>query len=129
MIFYGGSGINIASFCCNSCQSEGIKGIAEGYCKKVHHHTHDDSEESYMDCECDAHTTHCSLTRIAYDWDSSNSSNFKCEPDSYELLKICLPVDLAVSPQIINNITYESSTGPPYLCPRAYLSFLNTLLI
>ena len=129
LVFYGGSGINIASFCCNSCQSEGIKGIAEGYCNKVHHHNHEDSEESDMNCECGAHNSHCSLTRVAFDWDSSNNLTFKCEPDGYELLKVCLPVDLTVSPQIINNINCECSTGPPFLCPRAYLSLLTTLLI
>ena len=91
MIFYGGSGINIASFCCDRCQSEGIKGIAEGYCYKVHCHDYEDSEESDTDSVCDAHKTHCALYRIIFDWDTYIISILKCEPYGFDLVKICLP--------------------------------------
>ena len=122
LVFYGGSGINIASFCCDNCQSDGIAGIAEETCCIIHSHESEDA--GY-----DSYGTHCSLSRLLYDWSSSNSTTFKFEPASFELLNICLPVDLTVSPQIENKITYECSTGHFILCPRAYLSLLTTLLI
>jgi hypothetical protein len=121
----------MASFCCDNCRSEGITGIAEDACCKIHSHDNEeiDHPESDMDSACDVYKTHCTITRIAYDWDSSNNSTFKCEPDCFKLIKVILPDNFTVYSPIIHYITSENSTGPPSLCPRAYLSFLTVLLI
>ena len=131
LIFYGGSGVNIASFCCGKCQSEGITGIVEGVCCEIHCH---DNEVANIvvpdiDSDCDTHDNHCTLSRIEYDWDFSNISNFRCEPCSFELIKICSPLGMSIYSQALNSITYEYSTGPPSLCPSDYLSLLTILLI
>ena len=130
LVFYGGSGINIASFCCNSCQSEGISGIAEGICCEIHCHNNEnvDHVESELNLDFDTHNNHCELSRIEHDWDSIISS-FRNEPNCFELVKVCMPVGMTVCCQVISDITYEYSTGPPILCPRAYLSLLTVLLI
>ena len=131
LIFYGGSGINIASFCCNSCQSEGITGIVEGACCDIHCHDYEDFDfpKPYIDSDCDTHEAHCSLSRIMYDWNTSSVSTFRYEQYGFDLMKICLPVGLTVHFYVVNDITYEYSTGPPVLSPRAYLSLLTILLI
>ena len=129
LIFYGGSGINIASFCCKGCKSEGIAKIAEGCCHKTHCHDHEDAD--HQDSTCDTHEakTCCALSRIIYDWNTSNTLSFKSESVNFELIKNCLPNDLYVFSSISNDRTYESATSPPFLTPRDYLSLLTTLLI
>jgi len=129
LVLYGGSGINIASFCCDKCQSEGISGIAKGACCEIHHHDNEDNiPEPVMDSDCDSHKAHCFLSRIENDW-NSNIPSFKYIPYCFELIEVCLPVGLSVSTQVINDITNEYSTGPPIICPRTYLSLLTILLI
>ena len=128
LIFYGGSGINIASFCCDACQAEGIEVITEGLCCDLHCHDSESAGLNKTNIDSHHHDTLCSLSRLIYDWDSITSI-FKCEPDSFELFYTCLPTDLTLSSYTVDNIIHEYSTGLPVLCPREYLSLLTTLLI
>ena len=131
LIFYGGSGINIASFCCDNCQSEGVAGIAEETCCTIHSHESEDAGYAGTDANpgYDSSGTHCSLSRLLYDWNTSTSSTFKLDSNYFELAAICLPLELAASPQVEENITYECSAGPLVFTPQTYLSLLTTLLI
>jgi hypothetical protein len=131
LIFYGGSGINVASFCCDDCRSAGIEGIAEGVCCEIHGHEHEDRNiaESNMDYIGDAHEMNCLFVHIMYDWNFSGSSFFIPEPVTYDLLAIDLPDRLAISSPFLHDKPFENSTGPPFLCHRTYLSLLTTLLI
>jgi len=132
LVIYGGAGINVASFCCNDCQSAGIEGIAEGFCCEIHGHDHEDKHhaESNMDAVCDEHEMYCFLSRVTFDWDASTIS-FINHPERvvYDLITFDLPDHLALSSLFIHNQLFENSTGPPFLCPRAYLSLLTALLI
>ena len=131
LVFYGGSGINVASFCCDDCKSGGIAGIVEGACCAIHCHKYEDANHHQADAnsDCDTYDTHCSLSRLLNDWDTSNTSTFKFEPNYFTFTEICLPLDLTASPQIEPEIAYQCSTGPPVCCPRTYLTLLTTLLI
>ena len=40
LIFYGGAGVNLISYCCNLCRSEGIEAVANDKCCEIHHHHH-----------------------------------------------------------------------------------------
>jgi len=64
-----------------------------------------------------------------YDWNISGISSFRCEQYGFDLIEMFLPVGQTVSFHVDNDITYEYSTGPPVIPPRAYLSLLTTLLI
>jgi len=131
LIVYGGAGINVASFCCDDCQSAGIEGIVEGACCEIHHHHHDemDHPESDRDIVEHSHELCCSLSRIVYDWNTSNPSIMNPAPDGYDLLAIHIQDVLILSSPIIKYKTFESSSGPPDRSPQDYLSLLTTLLI
>jgi hypothetical protein len=131
LVFCGGSGVNVASFCCDDCQSGGIEGIVEGFCSEVHHHDHDGTTHPKPDTDSvgDVHEMCCTLSRVMFDWTTSNAPVFSPEPVVYDLTVMDLPEDLVVSGQILNCETQENSTGPPFPCPRSYLSLLTTLLI
>jgi len=38
LVFYGGAGINIISYCCNECRSKGIEVLQNHKCCNIHHH-------------------------------------------------------------------------------------------
>ena len=130
LVFYGGSGINVASFCCTECQSAGIKGIAKGFCREIHDHGHEsDSHHSASDFFEDSDEMSCFLTHIMYDWSTSNTSIINPEPAVCFLMSIAAPGGLVAFSPFIEDRTYENACGPPILCPHTYLSLLTTLLI
>ena len=121
LVFYGGAGINLISYCCNICQLEGIEAVVKDKCCDIHHHDH--SEHSSTDC--------CSLEWVSFDWLTQNST---------ELEKDLSPVTLDLLFSDIfaiihsDNLTSRerfvpASHGPPKVLPRDYLSILTVLLI
>jgi hypothetical protein len=131
LVFWGGSGMNLASYCCGDCQSKGITGLVEGACCKIHHHDHEaiHHPESDRNITDSTQEMNCSLLRIVFDWNSTVKTIINPEPVCFDLIAVHLPDGLAIPAPIIINNTFESSSGPPILCPRTYLSLLTTLLI
>jgi len=131
LVFCGGSGTYVASFCCDECQSVGVKGIAEGLCCEIHHHDHENENlpASDMDAVCDVDEMSCFMSRVLYDWTASTTSIVSPEPAVYDFTMAAIPDGLAVLAPIVDDKMVENSCGPPFLCPRTYLSLLTTLLI
>lgn len=40
LVFYGGAGVNIISYCCGDCRSAGIEALLKDKCCEIHHHAH-----------------------------------------------------------------------------------------
>jgi len=124
LVFYGGAGINLISYCCNICRMEGIDAVINDKCCDIHHHDHEN--HSAPDCEdC------CSLERICFDWCTQNSpeQEINLSPLTLELFSNSL---LTISH--FDNLTAgdkhaPASHGPPIALPRDYLSVLTVLLI
>ena len=133
LVILGGSGMNVVSFCCGDCQSAGIEGIVEGVCCEIHGHDHEDKNQPTSDMgfadKADAHETCCFLAHVTFDWTNSEVSFSKQNLVVYELIAVEMPDGLAYIFPVLEDSIYENSTGPPFLCPRSYLSFLTTLLI
>ena len=60
LVFYGGAGINVISYCCKECRSAGVDALLIDKCCEIHHHNHakihDHEHESSKSC-CD-HIVH-----------------------------------------------------------------------
>ena len=41
LVFYGGAGINIISYCCKECRSAGIEALINNKCCDIHNHNHE----------------------------------------------------------------------------------------
>ena len=134
LVIYGGAGICVASFCCNDCQSAGIEGIAEGFCCETHGHDHDYADKhhakSNLESACYEHEMCCFLSHVTFDW-SASAISFMTPPEKvvYDLITFDLPDTLTVFSPFVHDKAFERSTGPPFRCPRAYLSLLTALLM
>ncbi|MDR2916898.1 MAG: hypothetical protein LBV74_19055 [Tannerella sp.] len=156
LVFYGGAGINIISYCCNDCRSEGIEVLINDKCCDIHKHNHRNNHNhnnQISHCSgnsCDNHTEEnkcntihascefchdhssgncCSVERISFDWSSHNTSeqNVDLSPVILDLLSGDI---LNISPvHIIITNENNTATGPPLVCPRDYLSVLTILLM
>ena len=156
LVFYGGAGINIISYCCNDCRVEGIEVLKNDKCCDIHNHNHKNNHRHHQsDCagsSCDHHTkadncdttfkncdfcynhSHgncCSMERINFDWSSQNITEL--DIDLSPIVLDLLSTDIFnISPVYITMTGDKSpvaSNRPPLICPRDYLSVLTVLLI
>lgn len=152
LVIYGGAGVNIISYCCNSCSNEGISHLVidNGGCCEVHQHyketlpkhshnklhNHSGCCNSDQEVElnnafghefCEDHG--CSVDRLDNDW-----LNFVDNIHANQVVKvITLPSSLLAvwNPEFSCNYFHNISwyNAPPLYTPRGYLSLLTTLLI
>ena len=121
LVFYGGAGVNLVSYCCNLCRMEGIEAVAGDKCCDIHHHDH--SDHSSTDC--------CSFERISFDWVAHNLSeqDIDFSPFSMDVF-MCDPLIVSNFNTIsIGKKLAPALHGPPIVLPRDYLSILTVLLI
>jgi hypothetical protein len=69
--FVAGAGYNVVSYCCLSCENEGIEMIAVDSCFDIHHHTHtNNSQKQHGDLFCadfNQHVDSCQFVRLNTD--------------------------------------------------------------
>lgn len=132
LVFYGGAGVNIASFCCDDCRKAGMEVLTGDKCCDIHGHSHEEGVVMLEAAQKNLSHTHemcCNLMRLSFDWDHEKSNVPDMQPLSIDLLSLGTPdASLIPLPQA-NQITGVMPTGPPPVCPRTYLSKLTTLLI
>lgn len=134
LIFYGGAGINVISYCCDMCRSAGIEEVSNHKCCGIHglHHEHQDAtEQSCGSCIEHTHEMCCGLKRLQHDWNNQNISDLELdiEPVTIDLLYTGLCNILTIPTLSVKENHANMSTGPPLTSPRTYLSLLTTLLI
>lgn len=131
LVFYGGAGVNVASFCCQDCRDAGIEVLAGDRCCEIHGHTHELGHETIEHADISLSHSHemcCSMGRLSFDWGSEKVSIESPQPATLDLLTDG-SFDISVIPiPFVEEVTSVMPNGPP-LPPRAYLSLLTTLLI
>lgn len=135
LIFYGGAGINVISYCCDTCRTVGIEAVSDHKCCEIHEHNHHKhqttTESTCKNCIKHAHEMCCGLERIQHDWNNQNisDSELDIEPVSVDLLYTGLGNISTIPILSVKENCANMSTGPPLTPPRTYLSLLTTLLI
>jgi hypothetical protein len=154
LVFYGGAGVNIVFYCCNQCRSAGIEMLLNDPDHANHKPAAD--EHPLLSCcakkaarpESDACGTHpvktgnhcttahasddncCNMERISFDWNTHHTtvSEMNLSPLVFDLLPSELP-DSSVGNFLRGRNDALMPKGPPFVCPREYLSRLTILLI
>lgn len=128
LIFYGGAGVNLITYCCGDCRTEGAAVLLDDKCCEIHGHDHSGVETNLLMPTPEADDC-CDVERVNFDWSYFSRPVLDLQPAVTDLLTLGLTC--------FSLITYfdvaEGSVGwqgsPPVLCPRIYLSLLTTLLI
>ena len=116
LVFYGGAGVNLVSYCCSCCEENGIETLTNESCCKMH------------DSSMGKHT--CGIRRINFKWISDEDNIVDLQPVEHDLFLASLQEHLIIT--FYNKPFFEDlhAIGPPKVaCPRTYLSLLTTLLI
>ncbi len=133
LIFYGGTGVNFISYCCDDCRSGGIEVVMDNKCCDIHQHNHDYTHDL---CAKDDGCTHiseescCSMERIDFEWDQSSNPVFHFQPVQIDLFSCLMCASMLYSDIQESETLVNVQKAPPLItCPRTYLSLLTTLLI
>ena len=142
LIFYGGAGINLVSYCCGDCRSAGVEVVLNEKCCEIHDHTHQHHKDcSHTHHSTDANHNHfgnsiqeedcCDLQRLDFEWDSSITRIQQPVPVELDMSVMGLPSLTLLTALVDKNTEAEPDKYIPPLivCPRVYLSLLTTLLI
>lgn len=132
LVFYGGAGVNVISYCCDQCRSAGIEAVSDHKCCEIHHHHHEHEtpvEQTCNDCVGHTHNNCCGIERLLFDWDTTTESNIDLAPISLDVLFAGTGNISSIPTLLFEEITSVMPTGPPLKTPRVYLSLLTTLLI
>lgn len=130
LIFYGGAGVNLITYCCGDCQTEGVAVLLNDNCCEVHEHDCCSTmPEPQADHSCCNDEDCCGIQRIDFEWSSSDNPVVELQPAVMELLSYGSSL-YSLIPYPTNNKYFASSQdSPPVVCPRIYLNMLSVLLI
>ena len=132
LIFYGGAGVNVFSFCCDECQAKkmNLAALFVGIecCSNS-------SEETHHTC-CQGYPfgdTCCTVDRIEFNWQSASSNQIQLQPLSIELDNSLFLAAHNVKPTAyalpLYHILKRKSQIPPHLSKDEYFDLLCTLII
>ena len=144
LVFYGGAGINIITYCCIECRSAGIEALLNDKCCDIHHHDHAKSHNHELtasasccnhiahindNCEKPNHPTHtesscCDSGRHdLYNSDCNNSTGDSCNIERIDFdwsFQNLAELKIDLSPNAYNlfsNIFLNNSPAHlPYIC-------------
>lgn len=131
LVFYGGAGVNLITYCCGDCRTEGIEVLLDDKCCEVHGHEHsDDAVAEVISSSCESNESACcNIERVSFDWKCFSIPTIELQPAVVDLLSSgFLQASLLPAPAVRELVCHEQES-PPVVCPRIYLSLLTTLLI
>lgn len=134
LIFYGGAGVNLVTYCCGDCRTEGVAVLLNDNCCEVHGHscceTNAEAEAETSACPSDCCDDDCcGLERISFEWSSFSNPIVELQPAVTDLLSFASPLSSLLLAPSIKEYIPQNQDGPPIVCPRIYLNLLTTLLI
>lgn len=130
LVFYGGAGVNLVTYCCGDCRTEGVTALLEDKCCEIHEHEHPATAGTDACCHTESEDEGCDVERIYFDWNTIQSSLQNLQPVVIDLASSVFSNTLSFVPDPFAKIYKEAEKeDPPILCPQIYLSLLTTLLI
>ena len=119
LVFYGGAGVSLVTYCCGDCQTEGVTALLENKCCERCMDRPGVQEDG---CCCD-------VEYVSFDWNVFHGHLFNLQPVAIDLIShICSHLSLVPVP-FINEAGEIERESPPGFDAGTYLSFLTVLLI
>lgn len=119
LVFYGGAGVSLVTYCCGDCRTEGVTVLLENKCCEIHEHSH----------HANGGDSCCDVEYISFDWNVFHGHLFNLQPVAVDLIShISSHLSLVPVP-FINGTGEIERESPPGFDSGTYLSFLTILLI
>lgn len=130
LVFYGGAGINLVTYCCGDCRTEGVEVLLDDKCCEIHDHDHSEAVEEKLSAsgQMDEESC-CNLERVSFDWNSSTLPSTQLQPAVVDLFSFGTLHASLIPSLFFSDCLFQETDRPPLVGPRVYLSLLNVLLI
>ena len=76
LVFYGGAGVNLVTYCCGDCRMEGVTVLLENKCCEMHGQTWCSNQDG---CCCD-------VEYVSFDWNVFHGHLFNLQPVAIDLV-------------------------------------------
>ena len=132
LLFYGGAGVNLITYCCNDCRAEGVAVLMEDRCCEIHEHQHCSESDTKNDCTDHSHADEedcCDVERVDFEWNALQIPPMQMQPVVLDLAALMATIYSLIPDPYVQSYDFIEKWDPPVTCPKVYLSLLNTLLI
>lgn len=82
LVFYGGAGVSLVTYCCGDCQTEGVTALLENKCCEMHGQARCASQDG---CCCD-------VEYVSFDWNVFHGHLFNLQPVAIDLFRISVHI-------------------------------------
>lgn len=129
LVFYGGAGVNLITYCCGDCRTESVIGLPdEGCCKGQSAHMQKDVSV-FACCQAEEEGGCCDVEYISFDWTVFHHAVFDLQPLAVDLISSSV-AHLSFIPLLLSERKGRSGQNSLLrMIPGAYLSLLTVLLI
>lgn len=131
LVFYGGAGVNLITYCCGDCRTEGVTALLDNKCCEIHEHQHCTDAAKHLSacCHPDKEDGCCDVEYVSFDWNIFQGVGFDLQPAAIDLMSLAVSnLSLIPVPFVAESGDIEQDS-PPGIYPDTYLSLLTVLLI
>ncbi len=133
LIFYGGAGVNLVTYCCDDCFKAGIQAVmSESCCSSCPDGLEKKQKEVDLSIQiASVKAIHdCGIERLEFKWTTNENQHSLFMPSMFsDVLFTTSSISLVPELVLCSSFLYNEDHPPAFLHPRYYLSLLRMLLI
>ena len=131
LVFYGGAGVNLITYCCGDCRTEGVTALLENKCCEIHEHEHCTEMAKHVSscCHADGKGGCCDVEHISFDWNVFQGVLLNLQPVAIDLISLAVPNLSLIPAFFMDEADAVEPDAPPGITPDVYLSLLTILLV
>lgn len=131
LVFYGGAGVNLITYCCGDCRTEGVTALLDNKCCEIHEHQHCTDAAKHLStcCHPGEEDSCCDVEYVSFDWNVFHGVGFDLQPAAIDLMSLAVSNLSLIPVPFVDESGDIEQDSPPGIYPDTYLSLLTVLLI
>lgn len=131
LVFYGGAGVNLITYCCGDCRTEGVTALLDNKCCEIHEHQHCTDADKHLStcCHPGEEDGCCDVEYVSFDWNVFHGVGFDLQPAAIDLMSLAVSNLSLIPVPFVDESGDIEQDSPPGIYPDTYLSLLTVLLI
>lgn len=131
LVFYGGAGVNLITYCCGDCRTEGVTALLDNKCCEIHEHQHCTDVAKHLStcCHPGEEDGCCDVEYVSFDWNVFQGVGFDLQPAAIDLMSLAVSNLSLIPVPFVDESGDIEQDSPPGIYPDTYLSLLTVLLI
>lgn len=127
LVFYGGAGVNLITYCCGDCRTEGVTALLDNKCCEIHEHQHCTDAAKHLStcCHPGEEDGCCDVEYVSFDWNVFQGVGFDLQPAAIDLMSLAVSNLSLIPVPFVDESGDIEQDSPPGIYPDTYLSLLT----